>query len=380
LEDQKKKLRVLTIISSPQMGGIESQLLLLLERYDRERFVIDVACGQSVKGALRQAYDDTDTRLHLCRWSRWVLPFIWRVFRLARREKYDVVHPRLAEVSGAAIFAARLAGVSNRIASYEHTKTHYRRPGLLNRMAVRLLKAMTNRWATTVFGDAEVCLDVYHPHWREHRDQFDICYDGIDLTRFEESHDKQDVRSELGLPAHALVVGHVGRFNEVKNHRTIVEMARNVTRQVNNSYFLLVGDGPLRPEIEQQAAHAGLTDRVLFAGIRDDVPRMLSAMDVFVMPSLDEGFGLAVAEAQLCSLPVVASDIPGIREGLHPDIREFCREPRDAEGMAEHVVVLLRDPDLRRELGRKGHTFVTERFSIEKTVEKLQAAYDAKTE
>ena len=373
----KKKLRVLQIIAAPAMGGIENQLLSFLQRYDRERFIVDVACGSCTEGILRDKYLATSARLILCRWSSYVIPFVLRLFRLLRRERYDVVHARTSEVSGAAIFAARLAGVPIRIASYEHTKTRWRNPGILNHLAVGVLEWMTRRWATKIIGDAEICLDVYHPHWRQHPEQFQICYDGIDIERFCRKAVPSNVRSELGLPSDCLVVGHVGRFVKVKNHQTFVDMAERVSKRFENVCFLLVGDGTLLPQIEMEVAKRGLSNRFVFAGNRHDMPRMLAVMDVFIMPSLDEGFGLSVAEAQVSGLPVVASDIPGIREALCPAMHKFCRNALDSAGIAEQVILLLENPQLRGRLGREGQEYVVNNFSIERTVGLLESLYDS---
>jgi glycosyltransferase involved in cell wall biosynthesis len=370
-----KKLRVLQLTSAPAMGGIENQILYFLQRYDRERFIVDVACGRSTEGALSDKFLETDTKLILCRWSSYVVPFVWRLLRLLRRERYDVVHARLSEVSGAAMLAARLAGVPIRIASYEHTKTRWRNPGILNHLAVGVLQWMTSRWATTIIGDAEVCLDTYHPNWRQHPEQYQICYDGIDIERFSGTVVSSEVRRELGLPVDSLVVGYVSRFAEVKNHQTFVDVAGRVSKHFGNVYFLLVGDGTLRPQIETEVANRGLRNRFVFTGTRHDVPRMLATMDVFVMPSLDEGFGLAVAEAQMCGLPVVASDIPGIREALCPSMHKFCRHSLDSAGMAEQVISLLEDPELRNKLGSEAREYVSSRFSMNRTVKQLESVY-----
>lgn len=375
----KDKLRVLVIISAPGMGGIEKQVLAFLQRYDRNRFSVDVACGRSTEGILRDKYLAAGTRLILCRWSRYVIPYVWRLLRLLRRERYDVVHTRMSEVSGAAILAARLTNVPVRIASYEHTKTHWRNPGILNQLAVGALQRMTRWWATKIFGDAEVCLDVYYPDWRQNPKQFQICYDGIDIERFSQAVVSSEVRKELGLPVDSLVVGHVGRFSKVKNHKIFVDIAERVSKQVENVYFLLVGEGTLRQPIETEVAERGLSSRFVFTGNRDDVPRMLGAMDVFVMPSLDEGFGLAVAEAQTSGLPVVASDIPGIREALYPVMHKFCRHQLDSAAMAEQVIFLLENPQLRSELGREAREYVSKRFSIARVVEQLEPVYGAST-
>lgn|GEM_PF-1572728 len=373
----KNKLRVLVTISTPGMGGIENQVLYFLEKYDHERFIVDVVCGRSTDGALRDKYIATGTQMILCRWSRYVIPYVWRMIKLLRHGQYDVVHAHSAEVSGAVMLAAKIAGVPVRIASYDHIKTHWRNPGFVNNMAVGILQGLTRLLATRIYGDAVACLDVFFPHWRKYPEQFQICYDGIDIARFNETINPSEIRDEMGLPIDSLVVGHVGGFRKVKNHQTFVNVAELVSKHFENVHFLLVGDGELQQKIKLEVTNRGLKNRFVFAGNRQDVPRMLAAMDVFLMPSLDEGFGLAVAEAQLAGLCIVASNLPGISEAMYPKMREFCCEPLDFAKMSEHVIKLLEAPELRSRIGREAREYVTNNFSIDKTVEQLENDYES---
>ncbi len=374
-----EKLRVLQIISSPVMGGVERQVLALLERYDKNRFVVDVACGKSTDGALRDEYLATGSRLILCRWSSYVFPFVLRLFWLLRRERYSVIHARMSEVSGAAMLAAKLANVPTRIASYEHTHTDWRNPGTINRLAVVVLQWMARRWATKILGVSESCLDVYYPDWRQRPGQFQICYNGVDIKQFSRTVTPHEVRRELGLPGDSQVVGHVGGFRKIKNHQTLIDVAERVSEQLENVYFLLVGEGKLRQQIEKEVAKRGLSSRFVFTGNRYDVARLLAAMDVFVFPSLFEAFGIVAVEAQLSKLPIVASDLPGIREVLCPAMHKFCQPPLDSAGMAEQVISLLEDPQLRGKLGHEAREYVASRFLIDRTVKQLETIYDSAT-
>jgi glycosyltransferase involved in cell wall biosynthesis len=117
------------------------------------------------------------------------------------------------------------------------------------------------------------------------------------------------VRAELGLPPDALVMGHIGRLVAPKNHRFLLEIAAHVVAAAPHARLLLVGDGPLRTDLEQQAAAMGLGEHVVFAGTRPDVARLLpGAVDVFVLPSCYEGLGLAGIEAQAAGLPCLFSE------------------------------------------------------------------------
>jgi len=141
------------------------------------------------------------------------------------------------------------------------------------------------------------------PRWR-------ILHYGIDPAPFGEAVSSVEVRAELGIPANAFVIGHVGRFDEQKNHAFLVDIFAEVARQEPQARLLLVGGGALRPSIEEKAERLRMADRVVFAGVREDVPRLMrGAMDVFVFPSLYEGLPIAGIEAQAAGLPFVLSDV-----------------------------------------------------------------------
>jgi glycosyltransferase involved in cell wall biosynthesis len=155
-------------------------------------------------------------------------------------------------------------------------------------------------------GDAAVSL--FGADWQDSQ-KTRILHCGIDLAPFCASVNRAAVRAEMGIAADALVLGHVGRFFEQKNHEFLVEIAAEVAKREPRAILLLVGDGPLRTQTEQKVASLGLRDRVIFAGVRADVHQlMLGAMDVFVFPSLYEGLGLVLIEAQAAGIPCVISD------------------------------------------------------------------------
>ncbi len=136
-----------------------------------------------------------------------------------------------------------------------------------------------------------------------------IINNGLDTGLYEYNEKKRiDKRKELGLEEKDFVVGHVGRFNKQKNHAKLIDIFYEVLKERQSAKLLLVGDGELRSEIESKAEKLGIRDKILFLGIRDDVPDILMVMDVFVFPSLYEGMPNAVIEAQATGLPCVVAD------------------------------------------------------------------------
>ena len=139
--------------------------------------------------------------------------------------------------------------------------------------------------------------------------RFHVMYCGIDLAPYRAPLDPASVRANLGIPQDAFVIGHVGRFINIKNHAFLIDIAAEVAQRRPNTYVLLVGDGPLRPAIVQRVATAGLERRAII-GPQPEVPPLARAvMDVFVMPSLYEGLPIVGMEAQTAGLPMVLSDI-----------------------------------------------------------------------
>jgi glycosyltransferase involved in cell wall biosynthesis len=154
----------------------------------------------------------------------------------------------------------------------------------------------------------KAAIDLYGGGWEQDK-RWRLLYCGIDLSPFRVPADRSVVRKELGIAENAYVLGHVGRFSEVKNHTLLVDIFAEVVRREPQAHLLLVGDGALRKNMEKKVSELGLEAKVCFAGLRSDVPRVMQgAMDIFVFPSLYEGLGLVLIEAQAAGLPCVITE------------------------------------------------------------------------
>ena len=305
-----KPIRVLHIVGILQRGGIETWLLHVLRTLDRQQIQADFLVHTDTPGAYDAAFKALGCRIWTCPIDR------TRPWRYARQFKqilrqggpYDIVHSHVHHFSGFTLWLTQQVQVPVRIAhSHNDTSPLSKSDSVLR----RLYRALSQRWirAYATHGLAasrEAARDLFGSQWQEDG-RWQLLYYGVDLTPFAEAKDPS-ARSELGIAADAFVMGHVGRFERQKNHRFLVNLAAEVFRREPRACLLLVGDGPLRSEIEQLVAQHGLQDRIRFVGLRPDVPRLMQVMDVFVLPSFFEGLPLVGIEAQTAGLSLVLSD------------------------------------------------------------------------
>ncbi|HXG03929.1 MAG TPA: glycosyltransferase, partial [Candidatus Binatia bacterium] len=264
-----------------------------------------------------------------------------RLTRLLRRLRPDIVHSRNWGAFDA-VAAARLAGVPVVIHG-EHGREAADPEGRdrrRNRLR-RLLSPMVARWVT-------VSHDLRR--WLVGRvgiraDRVETIHNGVDTARFGEG-DREAAREALGLEPGRPVVGTVGRLDPVKDHVRLVTAFRSVVARRPDALLVICGDGPLRDELRRAVETAGLEASVRLLGERDDVPRVLAALDVFTLPSIAEGISNTILEAMATGLPVVATRVGGNPELVEDGVTGRLVEPRRPEALAQALLDYLNDPVL----------------------------------
>lgn len=199
-------------------------------------------------------------------------------------------------------------------------------------------------------------------------------HEGIDLEHVGAA-PVAPLHEELWLPHGSPVVGNIAALVAHKGQRHLIEAAALVMKEVPDARFVIVGDGELRPNLEQQVKHLGLEKHVFFTGFRTDALSVLKAFDVFVMSSITEGLGTSLLDAMACAKPIVATDAGGIPEVVEDGTTGFIVPPRDHQAMAAAIVKLLKDEALRRRMGEAGVALVNAKFSAERMVQETIAVY-----
>ena len=193
-----------------------------------------------------------------------------------------------------------------------------------------------------------------------------VIYPGIDVDRFHRQQRSDDPR---------LVIGIASRLEPVKGIDTLIEAISILSRNQPSIRLEIAGKGSLRTALEDQAARLGIADNISFLGWREDIPALLRSWQIFVLPSLDEGFGIAALEAMASGLPVIASDEGGLRELIMDGVTGFLVPAGSANAIAGKLELLLDHPQLRQQMGAAGRTRAELDFSIAAMVNKSSALY-----
>ncbi len=298
------------------------------------------------------------------------LALLWNLARHLRRERPDILHTHLIHADLYGVLAARLARVP-RVVSSRHNDDRFR-----TRLLVRLLNRAL--WCGIDAGIAiSGAIRAFSLRVEGARaDRLHTVSYGLDPATVPAQPDaRAALRAALGLPAEALLVGSVCRLVEQKGLVYGLRGFAAVAGEIPGAHYVIAGDGPLRSALEAEARALGVSERVHFLGWRDDAHAVFAALDVFLAPSLWEGFGLVFLEAMAHRLPVISTTVSAIPETVVDGETGWLVPPRDADALAGALRAALTDPVARRARGANGRARLEAEFTVEAMVERTLAVY-----
>ncbi|TAL12313.1 MAG: glycosyltransferase family 1 protein, partial [Nitrospirae bacterium] len=286
------------------------------------------------------------------------------LYRHLRRRRFDVVHTQTAKAGVIGRIAAFLARVPVIVYTAHAFPFHkYLSPWRIELYV--LLERLASLLCRAIAVDSE-CVRSRGLAFRiASPEKIRVIPMGIDTERFDPGKYRAEhkaIRADLGLRPDATVIGAVARFVPDKGLDVLLQSVALLAKRFPGLQCLLVGDGPLREDLRALSRALGLEGRVLFSGYRTDVPRVLSALDLYMLPTRREGFGVAFAEAMSMEVPVIASRIAPLDEVIEDGRTGVLAAAGDAEAFARAAEPLLADPDLRRKMGQAARKRVLERF------------------
>ncbi|WP_437655689.1 glycosyltransferase family 4 protein [Sorangium sp. So ce1182] len=372
-----RPVKVAHVVLSLNVGGLERVVLRLLERTSRDRFA-PVVCALQEPGALAEELARLGVPLVVLSRKPGLDPGLpVRLAAWLRSEGIRLVH---THNPGPHLYGALAAGLA-RAASFAggggggprviHTKHGRNYPKQKRKVLVnRLAAALTDRVVAVSDDTRAVALEVE----RVDPARVVTILNGVDPEVFRPG-DARAARARLGLPASGYHVGCVARLSPEKDHATLLTAFARLREVRPDAHLTVVGDGPVRPALEQQAARLGLGGAVLFTGTRGDVAELLPAFDVFVLASLTEGISLTLIEAASAGLPIVATRVGGNPEIVKEGETGLLVSPGSPEPLAAALeAIAVRDD--RAELGMRGRARVIERFGIDRMVQAYEDLYD----
>ncbi len=373
-------VKVLHLITWLNRGGIERWLLTMLGEMSRDECQMDVCCRGSEAGELAAEARALGSNVSVCPLQLDHVRFGRQLAQLLRDGQYDVLHNHLGVYSGYPTWIGHQVGVP--VITQFHN-AHCAPQAWTKRPVLRELRGVYARYSVRyalrhsdlIVGISQGLFGELEQVWGETGHNSRVVYYGVDIPDLPAEQDRAAFRRSLNWDDDVPVAIHVGSFRQEKNHRGLLQLFRQVVERMPQAKLLLVGDGPLRPEIEAMVSAHGIGQSVRLLGLRDDVPALLGYSDVMIMPSLTEGFGLAALEANAAGLAVVGSRIPGLSEAVADGETALLHDVEDLCGMCDSVVALLSDPARAGLMGRAGRRRADAEFSKRAAAGRLLEVY-----
>lgn len=240
----------------------------------------------------------------------------------------------------------------------------------------RFLRQVFPCWGIKVIAISESVKGHLMDDFKVNEQNIRVIHNGIDVDRFRNQRPeiRNQTKKDLGL-GDGPVVGIVARLSDVKGHIYLIEAMKEVLERIPHAQLLLVGEGKMKEELIKRTRNLGIDRNVIFIPSVNDTKEVLSVMDLFVMPSLKEGLGLALMEAMACGICVMGSDVGGIRSLIQDGFNGRLVKPADSKGIASAIIELLQDEHLRESLGRQAQIFIKQNFSQEKMIIETERLY-----
>ena len=364
-----KMIKICYIIGQLTMGGAEKQLFQLVRSIDKKKFQ-PVVISLSEDGFWAEEIRKIGIQvMEIRRHKSKEFNRLIKLIKFLRKEKPDIVHTYLFSANTYGRIAAILAKIPVIIASERNAGEMGKDK---NRYMIYIDKILS------LFSDGIICNSLHCSNNLITKYSFDvkkvfIVHNGINGNDYlGESRCSSSTKS---LPK---VIGTIGGLNQKKNHKLFLSIAKAVLDMSENKNikFLVIGDGPLKKELETHSKHLGIGDNVIFTGERTDIPELLHSMDIFVMTSSYEGLSNTIMEAMSAGLPVIATNVGGNSELIVNGESGFLCASNNAIVFSEKVLSLINNEDKARQMGEHGKRRIEEEFGVERMVSETETIYN----
>lgn len=361
-------IKITFIVESLDVGGTELSLLKWLRHCDRKIFEPSLISFR--KGALLKELEGINVHTTVI-YKKFPFDvfFFYRMVRKLSKVKPDVVHCRngIPAISYG-VLAAKMLNIP--AISSVHGRTHYIRPNIKTWLWFRIM-----RLSRTIITVTSGIKDEIVEFGGVDRQCIQVIHNGIDIDNHAYDSPKGVSRQKFGLDTKDFVIGSVGNFRPIKGHRYLIKAFADVLKVIPSAKLVLIGKGEEEGILRSLAADLNVESQVKFLGYQEDAGRLIGMFDVFVLPSLSEGFPNVLLEAIMAGVPVVAANVGGVPEIVRHRKEALLVNPADTQGLAAAVLQLAEQLELRESLTANALRRVKEQFDIRTTLAQYDAAY-----
>lgn len=366
-------IRILHVVGAMNVGGTETMLMNIYRNIDRDKVQFDfISYGP-------EAFFDKE-----------IMRMGGRIIRLSNTRSikelyqaikkygpYNIVHSHTLFHCGIVNAAAKLVGIKIRI-SHAHT-TLDRNDSFLRKLYIKSMRVIINTFSTNLLACSKEAGRYLFGEQSLNQANFTYFPNLIDYQNFLQAQNKDVNRFKVsaGLE-NSIIIGHIGRFVEAKNHRFLLDIFETLVKRDINVKLLLVGDGDLKSFIEESAKERGIYNHIRFVGIRNDINIMLHSMDIFVFPSIYEGLGLVLLEAQASGLPCVVSEAIQPEADLNLNLLSRLSVSDGANAWAHKILELAGKKE--EGINKIIDGFETNGYSLSRGISKLMNLYNVTLE
>lgn len=326
---ENRVIRIAQIVGKWVGGGVESVIMNYYRNMDRTKIQFDFICDEDSTCIPYEEIEKLGGRVIIIPPYQHQIKYQIELNKVLKKNKYIIIHSHINTLSVFPLFAAKRAGVPIRIA-HSHSTTNKKE--WKRNLLKQILRPLSKIYATDYF-----CCSEFAGRWQFGNKAYNkgkvyLMNNAIEIDKFIFNENIRDkVRRELNISKDTLVIGHIGRFVETKNHSFLLDVFKDIEAKKNDTILLLLGQGPLEEKMREKAKELNIESKIKFLGQKKDVEKYYQAFDLFLLPSLYEGLGMTLIEAEISGLDCIVSDkVPKEAEIVDNKIKFLSLENKDA--------------------------------------------------